>query len=253
MKKYSITLLIICTTFFSAWSMEDKMIQSFSFIRRAMNKDFTQKTTTYKHKVREKIEALKTANIIEYKDYQYNQNSKLDIMNQFFTVYPKRIYPELILILKNINNSFNRKDFITLLPKLKTHNYSLKDFLIANLIELTEKKKIAFNDNEIILMKSCLTIMHYDLTTIYSELLEETAKIINLENATIKAKTTVAKIRTQKEKVTVYDLEQYKDELEELITHLEEQKTSEDILNQYQETVTTITQRIEFLTEKRKI
>jgi hypothetical protein len=254
MKKYSITLLIMCTTFFATWSMEDIIPKTIcTFIRKAMNKDFTQKTITYKHQVRERIEILKSANIIEYKDYQYTQESKLNIMDQFFTRYPDRIYPELKLILKNINNSFNRQDFITLLPRLKTQtqNYALKDYLIASLIELTQTKKINFNEHEIKLMNDSLTTIHFNLTQNYNEMNEKITKIVNLENEKTKVKATATRIRTQKEK-NIYDLEQYRDELEELIAHLEKQQTPQNILDQYQETVTLVVQRIDFLTEKRK-
>lgn len=253
MKKYISFIIIIVS--FPAWSMENMMTKKFSFIRKAMNKDFTQKTTLYKNDVCQEIQALKIANIIECKEYRYNQDSKLDIIHQFFTTYPNQIYPELKKIIKNINNSFNRKDFITLLPKLKTQtkNYSLKDYLIANLIELTEKKTINFNDHEIKLFNACWEIMYHNQESHYLKVIEETSKMINLENAKAKVKTTVAKIRSQEEKSTIYDLEQYKDELEELIAHLEGQQTSQNILDQYQATITNVTQRIEFLTKKQKV
>jgi hypothetical protein len=254
MKKYTLTILTLCGTFFATWNMEEKIpMTKCSFIRKAMNKDFTQNSTRYKHKVRERIEALKSANIIEYKDYQYTQESKLDIMNQFFARYPKRIYPELKLILKNINNSLNRQDFIILLPKLKTQtpSYSLKDYLITDLIELTQKKKTNFNGHEIELMNDCLRTIHFNLTQSYFEMLEKIIKIINLEDSKTKVKNTAAKIRAQKEK-NIYDLELYRDQLEELITHLEGQNTPQNIVDQYQETVTTVTQQIKLWAEKRK-
>jgi hypothetical protein len=255
MKKY--TLLIMITTFFPACSMEENWmtqstilqpgqpqpsdkIKELSFMRKAMNKDFTQKTTDYKDKVRERIEALKSAHIIEDKEYQYNEDSKLDIMNQFFTTYPNQICPELRLIIKNINNSFNRKDLITILPKLKTQMHSSKNDLIANVIELTETKKFNFNDTEIQLMNNCLKIICSNQIEDYQQTIEETTKVIQLENAKTKAKIAAKKIRTNPENTTTKDLEKYKQDLEKLIIHLEEQKTSQDIINKYQETISHI-------------
>lgn len=219
----------------------EKIKKDFSSLRKAMNKDFTQKTTKNKAIVHNKIKNLVNAHVLEVKNYQYTQDSKIDIMNQFFTQYPDQLCSELQLI--NLNNTFGRQDFVILLSKLETKNVEN----IISLKNIIQKKptKSPFTIHEIEMINKALKIICSKEEEKYAH---DFSSIIDHLKATNKAKKIGTRIKKTKTS-TLDELKNYQKNLQYIIANFEDTQNVQEIAqkNKYLETLENVTERIDLL------